>query len=141
MYCMEQQNSILNNAAALNKPCIDYVCFYDKDVYMSYSDSDNSTDYHNGITCGVKSAIEKLIKDGGSRIQVYTNLQPYDIEEQTAEFKRIIKRIEKVAKAAGYMNFVKVQNRHNGQDGVLHEWKVLEGSFQSSESFLNEVFA
>lgn len=60
--------------------------------YVSYNDTDFSTDYFHGYTLGVAAAIEWLKRDGADQIRVGGN-----IENPTYQ-----KRVARIAKATGY---------------------------------------
>lgn len=93
-----------------------------KENYVSYSDTDNTVDYFNGMILNLARTIEYLKKDGGKTIQVFT-----DGETDAESHKKSLNRIAKIAKAAGYKNKVTVVQKHNEMNGLRHEWAVVEG--------------
>lgn len=77
-----------------------------------------------GYTVNQKQTIDIIKKDGGQVITVYT-----DYNGDCDDSNTYIKRIEKVAKGAGYKNNVKIQTEYYQIGNFRREQQVIKGQF------------
>lgn len=96
---------------------------------MWYSDTDSMTDYFHHRSATIKELIEELKTRGGDVVRVTTNYSRYN-DPEGKELEQLLKKINKIAKDAGYTNKVKIENRHNEMDGVRHGWVAVEGNLE-----------
>lgn len=95
-----------------------------KENYMSYSDTDAQVDYFNGVSFGTNLTIEYLQKDGGDVIRVYTSGGE---EEGSEEAIKTFKKIEKIAKKAGYIAEIKGEQKSMKNGDYINSWYEISG--------------
>jgi len=76
------------------KPTITSVTFWDKDNYVSFSDTDIQTDYFNSYTLGIGQTMEWVKEDGDDVI-----LLRFGNGKDLPKYR---KRLEKLAHECGY---------------------------------------
>jgi hypothetical protein len=91
-----------------------------KDCYVSYNDQ-----YcHRGMSLNTRDTIEYLFKDGAEVIQVYTCGGE---EEGSEESLKTFKKIEKIAKKAGYIAEVKGEHKSMKNGTYENKWYEISG--------------
>ena len=115
--CMEKQIQEIKNQIE-NRMAINYVKIGIKENYLAFC-RDNG-----GYFAGLKSTIEELQKWGDKTIQVHT-----DGGESPQEMAKVLRRIDKIATKAGYINQVTAKKRFQEMDGIRQEWIEISGLF------------
>jgi hypothetical protein len=88
--------------------------------YVSYNDQ-----YcHRGMSLNSKDTAEYLFKDGAEVIQVYTSGGE---EEGSEESLKTFKKIEKIAKKAGYIAEVKGEQKSMKNGAYENHWYEISG--------------
>ena len=88
--------------------------------YVSYNDQ-----YcHRGMSLNSKDTTEYLFKDGAEVIQVYTSGGE---EEGSEESLKTFKKIEKIAKKAGYIAEVKGEHKSMRNGDYINSWYEISG--------------
>lgn len=91
-----------------------------KYCYVSYNDQ-----YcHRGMSLNSKDTSEYLFKDGAEVIQVYTCGGE---EEGSLEAQKTFKKIEKIAKKAGYIAEVKGEQKSMKNGAYENKWYEISG--------------
>lgn len=91
-----------------------------KYCYVSYNDQ-----YcHRGMSLNTHDTIEYLFKDGAEVIQVYTCGGE---EEGSEESLKTFKKIEKIAKKAGYIAEVKGEHKSMKNGAYENKWYEISG--------------
>lgn len=97
-----------------------------KDCYLVYSDTDSQVDYFHACSFGTNLTIEYLQKEGADVISVYTCGGE---QEGSPEAIKTLKKIQKIADKAGYINNVKGEYKYQIWEGVKNEWYEISGTF------------
>ncbi len=78
----------------MSKAQISSITFYDKDNYVTYNDSDMTTDYFNAYSLSLRDAIQWIREDGADIIRTRTCNNSKSIPT--------LKRVKQICKNAGY---------------------------------------
>lgn len=102
-----------------------------------YSDTDSMTDYFHFINATIRETIEVLKTEGGDSIRVTTEYSQFN-DPEGKELEQLLIKINKIAKESGYINKVKIENRHYEDCGVRKEWTAIEGTFERMFEGVNQ---
>ena len=95
-----------------------------------YSDTDSMTDYFHHYRVTIKEMIELLKTEGGDVVRVDTNYSFYN-DPEGKELEQLLRKINKIAKAAGYINKVKIEERiSHGYQGREEKWLHVGGNLE-----------
>ena len=93
------------------KVVIDHITLSDGEKpHLWFSDCDSMTDYFHGYHATIKETIEELKTRGADSVKIDVNYSRYN-DPEGKELERMLRKINKIAKEAGYINRVKVEER------------------------------